>query len=43
MQTRLMRFLIKFLSQSVEHLGCYARYSDGKTNRKWMPLGTVKL
>lgn len=37
-------FLIKFLSQpakQVEHLGCYTRYSDGKTKNQWMPVEIV--
>jgi hypothetical protein len=37
-------FLIKFLSspaEQIEHLGCYTRYSDGKTNRQWIPVESV--
>jgi hypothetical protein len=38
-------FLVKFLSQPIEqvdHLGCYTRYSDGKTNKQWIPVEIVK-
>lgn len=34
-------FLQKFLTSPVEqidHLGCYTRYSDNKTERQWMPV-----
>ncbi|MBF0375954.1 MAG: SMI1/KNR4 family protein [Desulfamplus sp.] len=37
----LFEFLEKIISNPVneiEHLGCYARYSDGKTNIQWIPI-----
>ncbi len=34
-------FLVKFLSapiKEIEHLGCYIRYNDGRTDLQWIPI-----
>lgn len=39
------QFIIKFLSDPVgqiEHFGCYTRYSDGTTDKQWMPEEVIK-
>ena len=39
------QFIIKFLSDPVgqiDHFGCYTRYSDGNTDKQWMPEEVIK-